>query len=108
MKPGKRFTVCRIPLDGGAEEIVQDDLALPSFAIGRRALYFVRDGMTLYAKALSGGHIERLETVLMSDSSGSPTWETRFTVSPDGSTAIWVLSAPQEIDLAMQKFGIAR
>ena len=63
--------------------------------------------MALYAQALSGGHIERLETVLMSDSSG-PQWETRFTVSPDGSMAIWVLSAPQEIDLAMQKFGIAR
>jgi hypothetical protein len=101
-KPGKRFTVCRIPVNGGAEEIVQDELALPSFAIGRRALYSVRADMNLHAQALSGGHIESLGTVLTKG------WETRFTVSPDGSVAIWVLPGPQESDLAMQKLGIAR
>jgi dipeptidyl aminopeptidase/acylaminoacyl peptidase len=106
LKPGKTFTVCRIPVDGGPEEIVQDNLALPSFAVGRQALYFVRAGMTLHARALSGDRIEDLGRVQMP--SGSSTWEARFTVSPDGSTAIWVFSAPQEIDLAVLKLGIAR
>ncbi len=107
LKPGKQFTLCRIPLDGGAEEIVQDDLALPSFAIGKRALYFVGAGMTLYAQALSGGRIETVKT-LMNGIVGRPRWETRFTVSPNGRTAIWVLLAPPEMDLVMQKHGIAR
>jgi hypothetical protein len=109
LKPGKRFTVCRIPVDGGTEDIVQDGLALPFFAIGRHALYFIRADMNLYAQALSGGRIESLGTIVMNQYiSGSSMWETRFTVSPDGSVAIWVLSAPQEIDLAMEKLAGVR
>lgn len=106
-KPGKRFTVCRIPVDGGVEEMVQDGLALPSFAIGRRSLYSVRANMNLYAQELSGSRMQSLGTVLLDHVVGHATWETRFTVSPDGGIAIWVLSAPQESDLAMQKLGTA-
>jgi dipeptidyl aminopeptidase/acylaminoacyl peptidase len=60
LKPGNRFTICRIPVDGGAEEIMEDGLALPSFAIGRRALYFVRADMNLYSQDLAGGTAKSL------------------------------------------------
>jgi Tol biopolymer transport system component len=105
---GKRFTLCRVPVEGGAEEIIQDGLDLPSFAIGKRALYFVRADMNLWSQDLSGGRIESLGLILTNHISGNATWDTRFTVSPDGSIAIWVLSSAQEIDLAMQKLEITR
>ena len=46
-QPGKHFTISRMPVDGGAAEIVQDGLTLPSSAVGKRALYSVRAGMNL-------------------------------------------------------------
>ena len=99
----QRFTLCRIPLDGAVEEIVQSDLELPSFAVGRRALYSVRAGMNLYAQALSGGNMKKVGTVLTTDKPAG-TWDTRLTVSPDGSTVIWAIADPEETDLSMWKY----
>ena len=64
--------------------------------------------MNLWAQDLSAGHIENLGVTLTTNTSGNTTWDTRFTVSPDGSIAIWVVSSPQEIDLAMQKLEISK
>jgi Tol biopolymer transport system component len=108
LKPGKPFTLCRIPMDGGAEEIVQEELVVPSFSVGRRALYSVRAGMEVYAQPLSGGVPERVGKAVMPDSPPNASWDTRFAISPDGGSAIWVHSTAPEVDLAMQRFQTGR
>jgi hypothetical protein len=84
---------------------MQDGVLIPAFAIGAKDMYYVGEGMTLHAQRLSDGSEKKLGPVLMELASGSSLWETRFTVSPDGATIIWVHSAPEELDLAMQRLG---
>jgi Tol biopolymer transport system component len=98
------FTLCRMRLDGGAEEIIQSDLDLPFFAVAKRALYLVRAGINLYAQALSGGDMVKVGSLLTPSRSRGRHWETLFTVSPDGRTVIWVSSAPEETDIAMWRY----
>jgi Tol biopolymer transport system component len=108
LRPGKAFALCRIPTGGGPEEIVQDGLALPSFSLGEDALYYVRRGMMLYSQPLPGGPERKVGLLPIDINATGQQWDTRFTISPDSRTVIWILSAPQEVDLAMQKFPFAR
>ena len=78
-------------------------MGFPCFAITAQALYTVRRDMALYALPHSGGQARKIISVPPFDSGGHLTWETRFTVSPDDSTLVWVRVAPQEIDLEMRK-----
>jgi Tol biopolymer transport system component len=106
LTPRQPFAIYRIPLAGGSEEIVKDGVLLPSFAIGAKDMYYAGEGMTLHAQRLSDGREKKLGPVLIEQASGRSLWETRFTVSPDGATVIWVHSAPEELDLTMQRFGL--
>jgi hypothetical protein len=106
LTPRQPFAIYRIPLAGGSEEIVKDGVLLPSFAIGAKDMYYAGEGMTLHAQRLSDGREKKLGPVLIEQASGRSLWETRFTVSPDGATIIWVHSAPEELDLTMQRFGL--
>jgi hypothetical protein len=68
-------------------------------------MYYAGEGMTLHSQRLSDGNDKKLGPVLMEQASGRSLWETRFAVSPDGATVIWVHSAPEELDLTMQRLG---
>jgi Tol biopolymer transport system component len=102
-RPGQPFALLRMHTSGGQEEVVEEGMGFPCFAITAQALYLVRRDMALYALPHSGGQARKITSVPPFDSGGHSTWETRFTVSPDDSTLVWVRVAPQEIDLEMRK-----
>jgi Tol biopolymer transport system component len=102
-RPGKPITLCRIPLNGEPEEIVQADAALPAFAVGTDSLFYIGRDNRVHSRALAGGRDEIIGPVLVDYTSGARQWDLRLSISPDASTIIWVVSAPQEIDIALQK-----
>jgi Tol biopolymer transport system component len=99
-RPGRQFALCRIPVEGGDEQVIEDGLSLASIAITRRYLYLVRaDG--LYALPLDGGALEKIGATALSEASGIQRWETRFTVSPDDSSLVFTLTQAEEVDLEL-------
>lgn len=97
------FVVARIPVNGGAEEKVEDGLLFPFFAVTRNAVYVVRRDHFLYALPLTGGMARRVPTVPAFDIAGHRVWEAHMAASPDDSTMVWVRLDDQDVDLELWK-----
>jgi len=93
------FVLCRVPVDGGPEEIVEETMALPSFAISRHAAYVFHKDRGLYAVPLKGGPASTQVTGPPVDMFSYQGWESRLAVAPDDSYIVSVRSDPVEIDL---------
>jgi hypothetical protein len=102
-RPGRGFMIGRIPVNGGPEEIVEDGLPFPWFALTQASLYAIRSDKALYAIPLAGGVACRVPNLPVFDIAGHKVWETRLAVSPDDSTIIWTSTNTQEIDLEILK-----
>jgi Tol biopolymer transport system component len=102
-RAGQRFMIGRVPIDGGPEEIVEDGLAFPWFAVTKNSIYAVRSDMALHAIPLNGGEPIRVQNLPVFGFRGHEVWSMRLAVSPDGSTIMWTRADAQEIDLEILK-----
>ena len=84
-RPGQKFALFRLPIGGGAEQVLDAELALACLSLSRRFLYFVRNDRRLYRLPLHGGAPESVGEVRGVNMTGTGQWETRFAVSPDDS-----------------------
>ena len=98
-RAGRKFELCRLPLSGGAEQVLDGELALASLSLSSRFLYLVRNDRRLYRLPLHGGAPENVGEVLGINMTGTGQWETRFAVSPNDSAIIWTVIESQEVDI---------
>jgi Tol biopolymer transport system component len=100
---GEPFTLCKVPIEGGPEEVVQHGLATPAFAVSQKYVYYIRSDRVLYQAPLAGGHARKLG--YLPDPVHSPPGRIEFgiAVAPDDSGVIYSVTGPQEVDLQLQR-----
>lgn len=102
-RAGKRFHISRMPVTGGAAEVVVTGVASPYFALSRRAIYVIRQN-SIERAALDGTPLESHGS-LPSIDPDTQLWEARLAVTPDESDLIWVQTPRREMDIEMARLG---
>ena len=93
------FVLCRIPVEGGPEEVVQDAISLPAFAVSRSAAYTFHKDRALHSAPLPGKLSKKRDAEPLKELFGYQGWESRLAVAPDDSFIVSVRSDSPETDL---------
>lgn len=98
---GQPYALYRVPAEGGAEEIVQDDLTTAAFAVSNKYVYCMRSDLKLYQAPLSGGPGRSLGW--LRESATAPPHRVQFgmAVAPDDSSIVYSVPGRREIDLLL-------
>lgn len=95
------FTICRVPLEGGASERFADGVASMFFAVSRKFVYYRRQpGLTLVAHPVDGGPPKEIGLLPETDrrsETGS------LSVSPDDAEIVWVVGERPQADLYLAR-----
>ncbi|MFN0170157.1 MAG: winged helix-turn-helix domain-containing protein [Bryobacteraceae bacterium] len=97
---GDPHAIYRIPRNGGTAELIEQGIATSTFAVTKKALYFVRDkDNALCRLPFHGGPAKKLGALPM-PRGGASLVLSGLTVSPDDTRIVWATRDPQ-IDLML-------
>ena len=100
-RSGRPYSLCRMPFVGGTEEIVQDGLMAPSFAMSNKYVYFMRIDHALYRQPVGESRIEKLGPLRESPEGAPQRIHSGLAVAPDDTTIVYAVAGASEIDLML-------